>query len=82
VLGERMKKEGLTEEQHQYVEELNEKIKEFNEVSGRLVEGYMDGREEEFSIEEFDMGLNGKLMMIARDNTVIAHKLANDYRLS
>lgn len=74
-LNEKIEKQ-LNEEERKYVEELNGKIREFNETSGQLMEEYIGVREESM-VSQFDMELGGKLMQVARDNTTIARELLN-----
>ena len=79
LLGESLAKgrKELSEEERNYVEELNDKIREFNETSALLMDGYLNLREENLSVGQFDIELNEKLMKIARDNTIIVHKMSN-----
>ncbi len=74
-LNEKIEKE-LSEDESKYVEELNGKIREFNETSGQLMEEYIGVREGSM-VSQFDMELGGKLMQVARDNTIIARELSN-----
>jgi hypothetical protein len=74
-LSEKIQKE-LTEEERKYVEELNGKIREFNETSAQLMEEYVGVRKENLA-SQFDKELSEKLMQVARDNTIIARELSN-----